>query len=370
LVLAVAAGLVWRAAGAGASASANANAPQDGSARLASVLVTSNVSYGTVSVNGQTRSGPLPVIIQLRLGTNLVTLNAAPFAPAPCLVNWPEASTNLDTPQCGADALSPSENVVVRGKLLTVGGRVNFSIGGTSLPPSECMRALDAIANSLATLALTAVVPAGQHIATGESSAAGVPVNRSAPAGLRARLTPRVEDYADRRCDRLFAYDAALPGTDTARLGRIWFVVVPVIQDLSFIGPDGKPAELSVPSEGTIQVYLVVPSNSSSDWQLAAVTSPLATQIAANLCTGGSQVLADVYHLAFPDVSGYSLRDLSTYSIEGCLLELSASADNWGTRVTYLWRFGVLMATDTASHNLLPMLPMASATELAAPTNS
>jgi hypothetical protein len=362
LVLAVAGGLVWRSA----ATEASANAPQDGSTRQASVLVTSNLSYGTVTVNGQKQSGSLPLIIQLRPGTNLVTLDATPFAPAPCLVNWPEGSTSVDTPQCGAGALSPSENVVVRGKLLTVAGKVNFSIDGASLPPAACMRALDAIARSLAALALITAVPAGQHIATGESSAAGVPFNRSAPAGLRARLASRVEDYADRRCDRLFADGSAFSGRDTAGSGRTWFVVVPIVEKLSFIGPAGKPAGLPIPSEGTIQVYLVVPSNSSSDWQLATVTPPLPTQIAANLCGGGSQVLAAVYHLTFPSVNGYSLSDLSAYSIEGCLLELSASADNWGTRAIYLWRFGVLMATDAASHNLLPMLPMASAAELAA----
>lgn len=360
LVLAVAAGLAWRSAGAGASA------PQDGVARLAPVLVTSNVSYGTVTINGQKWSGSLPAIIQLRPGTNLVTLDAAPFAPAPCLVNWPEASTSVDTSQCRAGALSPSENVVVRGKLVTVDAEINFSIGGDSLPPAECVRALDAIAMSLAARALTTSVPAGQHIATGESSTAGVPFNRIAPAGLRARLASRVADYADSRCDRLFANGATLSGRDTAGLGRVWFVVVPVIEDLAFIGPDGKPVGLSVPSEGTIQVYLVVPSNRSSDWQLAAITPPLAAQIAANQCGSGSQVLADVYYQAFPDVSGYTLNDLSAYSIEGCLLELNASAGNWETRGIYLWRFGVLMATDAASHRLLPMLPMASAAELAA----
>jgi hypothetical protein len=365
LVLAVATGLVWRSVGGGTSA----NTTSHDSTRQSGVLIASNINAGIVTVNGQKQSGAPPVIVQLRSGKNTITFDAFPFAPASCVVVWPEATTSAEGSTCSLSTLRPSENVVVGGKPMAVGNEITFSIGGASLSPTECAHVLDAIVTSLNSLGLTTIVPAGQHIATGNVSQEQVPFDLSAPTGLYARLTPHVEDYADRRCDRLFAGAPQLSKPGAAGPTGIWNVFVPVTEDLSFVGLDGVYLGPSAATEGIVQMNLVVPSSDIVGWHLAVVAPTLDRQIEENLCESGSQVLAAIYHLTYSkeNQANFSSHSSSrgSHGIEGCWLELDVAADNWETKANYLWRFGVLMATDTASHNLLPMLPIASAAELA-----
>ncbi len=76
-------------------------------------------------------------------------------------------------------------------------------------------------------------------------------------------------------------------------------------------------------------------------------------------------MLTNVFSLAHPTVS-WGIGSSSDGGLEGCQLELDTIANGVETDRSYLWRFGVLLATDTAAHQLLPMLPIASAAELAA----
>src|SRR5262249_49942314 len=158
--------------------------------------------------------------------------------------------------------------------------------------------------------------------ATGAVSQAGVPVDRSAPSGLRVSLLPRLAEDAVQRCDRLYAGPTELTGQAGAWSPNSWTVIVPVVEGLAFTRRDGAAAGLPAPTEGPLQLRLSVPSPESSGWRLAAVTPSLSAQLGENLCTGGSQVLAMVYHLAYPAVSEYNFSDRGTAGVEGCLLEL------------------------------------------------
>lgn len=368
LVLTVAIGLVWRSGG-GFGVGVTIGPHNSTTTRSSTVLVASNVSYGAVTVNGQKQRGPLPVVINLQSGKNTVRFDATPFAPVSCVVVWPQAITSADTPQCALATLSPSRNVSVRGKTMLVGGEITFSLGGSSLSPTECAAALDAIVTSLSSLALTTIVPTGQHIATGDSSQEQVPFDRSAPDGLYARLTPQVESYAGGACNRLIPGAAQPSAQNATALTSFWNVFVPITEDLFFVGQEGANLKPSTSTVGVIQVNLAVPSSGIFGWRVAVVSPTLDRQIEENLCVSGSQVLAAVYHLTYPNGNGYNFNSHASsqaaQGIEGCLLDLDVAADNWEAKATYLWRFGVLMATDKDSHNLLPMLPIASPAELA-----
>jgi hypothetical protein len=60
---------------------------------------------------------------------------------------------------------------------------------------------------------------------------------------------------------------------------------------------------------------------------------------------------------------GWTIRVAHQAGIEGCQL-VGQQADT--DQVTFLWRFGVLLAADAPAHGLLPALPLAQPAESAA----
>src|SRR5258708_28423562 len=61
---------------------------------LGPVLVLSNVTFGTVAVNGTLLSGPPPLVTSFRRGLNSLTLTAVPLRPRTCTVQWPEVQVH------------------------------------------------------------------------------------------------------------------------------------------------------------------------------------------------------------------------------------------------------------------------------------
>src|SRR5579885_3376422 len=90
LVALVAAGLFWRVGSAGISFVAATPVPA--ATPIPQMLISSNINFGTLTVNGRTVAGP-PAVFRPRPGENTITLTAAPFAPKTCAFSWPSFSS-------------------------------------------------------------------------------------------------------------------------------------------------------------------------------------------------------------------------------------------------------------------------------------
>ncbi len=362
LVALVAGGLLWRTVGFGAHAPTAQVPIPTLPVAPAGLRIISNVGFGSVTVNGR-NVGALPAVAELRPGQNTVTLSAPPFRPRTCVITWPFGGTN--DLACAVNMLSEPQSVMARGQRIYLGGELAIQIAGVDLATERCAQALGNVQRTLDATVLATTVPAGQHIATGGVSAEGVPASRTAPTNLRARLTVHAQAFDGRPCTSLQYGGIAQPYYAVPSPERAWAVNVPVLEQMAFVQADGKVIGHTAPIEGQVGLILDVPQVEGGDWRLVTIDPSLDNQIAGNLCSGGVKMLTNVFSLAHPTVS-WGIGSSSDGGLEGCQLELDTIANGVETDRSYLWRFGVLLATDTAAHQLLPMLPIASAAELAA----
>src|SRR5260370_13821119 len=75
---------------------------------LGPILLLSNISFGTVTLNGASLAGSPPLVTTFRRGLNTLTLTAPHFRPRTCHVQWPGRQTDgdCDLPHIGAQPQS------------------------------------------------------------------------------------------------------------------------------------------------------------------------------------------------------------------------------------------------------------------------
>ena len=56
--------------------------------RAGPLVAVSNVSVGTVALNGRALPGSTPLVLPVRTGANTITFSAIPFMPRTCELQW------------------------------------------------------------------------------------------------------------------------------------------------------------------------------------------------------------------------------------------------------------------------------------------
>jgi hypothetical protein len=342
-----------------------ASVPGGNSAQPASgpgpVVAVSNVSEGTITMNGHVLPGSTPLILPVRQGTNWITFTAAPFLPHSCRLQWePDGWEGGDCTAEGRDT-----TVVIDGQPIHPNAILYFGLTDLDLPADQADRAQAAVAGALTQQGgVVASVAPGEYIATGGDW----PLQATSP--LKAAVTYSLCSSRD-ATTCLGSFPPVLSAgpllLETTPPGAVltWVVTLAAYYHWSFasLGLDSSSYSLQ-PSRTLALTY-----SAAEGWQVALPNryppgGSFQDRLKADLCGAGQSALLssaeDASQEAFQDTTQV-VRDRQ---VSGCEIALfTAQRTNAGR---YIWRFGVLLAVDATAHTTLPGLPMAPEQEIAA----
>ncbi len=351
------------------------------------LIVTSNATFGTVTLNGKKVAGTIPLLVRLAPGDNTITLSAPPFHERTCHVAY-FAQANIAGGQrievssngCSSGDLDPTTSF--NGKSVR-NGYVALELTGADLPDDLRSAAENALWAKLAILAGWQV-PAGDYYATGVTTSGRITTARAdiplvaTPVLARVNSTQNTTPCAHLGC----AGQEILPGQHA--------LATPVgtwrIRESAAIGwqfnTNGGAFIASSPTREGLDVEVDLMYSSTSGWSVVDNRSnPLTDSLNAQIANGGCQVglnalkalvakssLAQT-QLAFGSGPGASQGPAPTDGCAWKLLDGTNSPLNPSGAKTYgafIWRWGVLLAADAQAHALFSSLPVAPQNEIAA----
>jgi hypothetical protein len=112
------------------------------------VVITSNVTFGTVTVNGRTLKSAPPLVTHFRFGDNVVTLAAPPFRPRTCHFLFPSDQPSAE-PGCSG-GISAGSAVNVNGVSVAPDAILTVMFSSADLPPGLLANAYVATASARA----------------------------------------------------------------------------------------------------------------------------------------------------------------------------------------------------------------------------
>ncbi len=329
------------------------------------VLLVSNVTNATITLNGKKLSGNLPKVVSASLEKDDVTIAAPLFRPHTC--HFARLKAAGDDAHC----LFISSNRALNGPALTLG----IFLTPDDLLPGQQQQALVPIMRQLAIAQQTALSP-GEYFATAFENALGSITSQRARTALHASASfvqawplevsalPFPYEFTP-SCAQLICPTAFVSPPSAAPAGQVWNLLLNVALRWRFTDAAGATI-----ADVTYQTYQPASSGlfwpiivvqlvyDVGGWHLAAATD-LSQGMQAAICTTGTAIAQQ----RLLSGSWGSLGVVSNRGVQGCLISVQGTAKGNGT---FLWRFGVLLAADAGAHAILPDLPMASKTEIAA----
>lgn len=338
------------------------------------ITLVSNVSFGTVSLNGRRLSGPPPQNIKLVSGNNLITLTAPPFPTQSCVIHGPLVYS-------GGQAIVRSDSTC---SINTEGDGSNYPshiyimlmLSGDGLPPDLLASARALVSTTLGIASpLTATVPAGDYYATGIGNQ-GIPIASRASTPLTATVTQTLVDSTaigsgSAGPSNPVPYECASAlcagGYDPLQpLPKgVWVVNVQTILHWYFTAPSGLlVGSLQVAAPQPYVLALIY--NPDTGWQMGG---PLPYSFGPGqgpplLCQLGMNLLGQA--LSSQNQGGYGINETHSApdGMRGCSFQL---VNHDGSIAgTFIWRFGALLAAEPKAHALRPDVPVAPPQEVAA----
>lgn len=344
------------------------------------VIISSNVNYGILTINGKQQRGFLPMRVPASFQPPYqVTLDAPPFYPRTCQIPPAQPRSPGAFDLCLlASSTSPAGPVLKLSIYLTING----------LPPTQ-QRQVNTLISQAMTMHQETGVPSQSYFATSAvpyqaitSQRAQAPLWASAflaqtyHASCVRTLCPKpvsgylsrptiptdppapCEDYACPNCEEGLCYETTF---DTSPLGgQFWEFAVIVWIKWRFSQPSGKVvSEVVFPESQTILLDLLY--DGKGNWRIPQQAGPGSSpgdQLAHAVDLTGASLLALQLH-GF----GWGVSILHERGIDGCELAVQQNHQNKGR---FIWRFGVLLAADAGAQRLLPTLPVAPLDEITA----
>lgn len=365
LVAVVAAIMVplWRAL-------ASQSQPATASAGHATALILSNVSRGTVTFNGQRMAFSDALVVHLQPGANTFRFDASPFQARSCVLTWPDGS---DQDDChGSDRRSPfypnPPALSINGHTVRPDYIIAFPLALNDLPTPVRQQALGVVRQLLnrAVGVGQAMVRPGEHYAA-SMDAPGVTTAGTATTTLTA--TPVVA--LDPSGEGNVCTDAICPTTGSAddlahpqAGGPLrWAVEVSVLLGWQFTSPLGATvARVQFPQS----LDLLLTFDAPEGWRVTVSSSgpaeppadPL-SEIYYEACIPGEVMIPEV-------APQFTSSEQAYVTDQGCLIAatgLPATISGPAPSGTFVWRFGVLLAADEATHQEVPQIPLATPAE-------
>lgn len=323
-------------------------------------VLVSNVSFGTVTLNGQRLSSPPPVALPLREGTNRITLSAPPFAARTCQLTWQNnALASIgDCPAEGRDS-----GVVVGGHLVHPILIVALTFSDYDLPAASLASAREAIAAELAASAQSGrvVLLPGESIATGGFFP--VQVNTTtASTYMSTTLSFTLPNQAPggpfpSACNSYNQGNVICAGAPLIAPASAaeWAVTLNAAYQWTVSDFNGKVVATSMEYPLVPPADMLLDYDGASGWKVDETslfpTGNLTSTWANKLCGAGADVLeasTQAYH--------GTATIVQDQGVGGC--ELLVTLDN-GHTARFIWRCGVLLADNAQASQLLPGVPLA-----------
>jgi hypothetical protein len=323
-------------------------------------LIESNITFGTVTINGQRQRGKLPMLFAARNNTYRITIDAPPFSSQSCALTFIDgtienggscnyAAGGLDTITANGVTAAPSFAILL-----------NFNMNNL---PQDQQDQINTLLAQAVQDQQTTTVPTGSYIVTSFKAANTITSQRvTTSVQATASLFASLNFWQQGNFGCLdYACPAAISPAELALLtGSVWAVAVPVALRWRFTTPDGQTlGGASFPATNTQEELLTY--SRAAGWSLApqAVAQPFSDpNVLSNTdCQTGTQVLQQQTQTA---TLGYNIFE--GQGIAGCKVMLLDQTG--GANGSFIWRFGVLLAADSAAHKLLPHLPIAPQAEI------
>jgi hypothetical protein len=342
------------------------------------VVIDSNVTLGTVTVNGHVLAGAPPLLVPrlFHAGTNIVTFAAPPFALHTCRIGW-VATQVVGDPGC---AIGTGRPYRIAGALVTPIFYVTVLLDSSDLPTDRAHSAYALVTQTIAAVQLHTEVPAGHYYATGLDTQGHVLARRATPAIAAEVRFVTADPRSNSACPERVLCAAPLDARLSLPPGqRIWSVLAGVTLYWRFTAPSALAGTVIEPPGWPlvtgVQLLLADDAGLGGDWRVIApaypatvqvVTrlQPVADQLTAGLCPLGSSLVGKLAQ----GQAGAWLFISSDQGVAGCAIQLRSGDPNATAatvQATFLWRFGVLLAVDRGAQTLAPWLPVAPPDEVA-----
>ena len=329
--------------------------------RPVGVALVSNVSYGTLTLNGRQLVGPPPQAITLRAGTNVIALTAPPFQPRQCRVTWPDLS--LLGGQCNVSiGYLPGLSTT-----LEIEYQIALDFDFRDLPPDLAASARETVNAAISAAHYETPIPAGQPIAIGWTPRTGSIASVAAPPRTQAQLafaassTPTCPDVLCAGSEFLPNYPDRGPP-----VGSAWMVNAGFTYTWRFVTQDGTSlGSVTYPTDAPVSFAIAPNLHGDGGWHLWQPSAPGPTDMLQGALTSSICDWANAFRVALPGVPSPPIVGVTIGSgIQGCAFALQTPGG--GDAGTLLWRFGVLLAADNQAQANYPSLPLASAGALRA----
>jgi hypothetical protein len=292
---------------------------------------------------------------------NTFVLTAPPFLPITCQVQWPESVVQG---LCGIGS-DTSLRARVGSAGPTYAAEVNLRFEGKDLPPQALANALDNIRGALQGMRLEATLPSGEYMATGLDMSGRI-ISQPVPQPTRATLlvAPTELDYGS---DTLCAQSGCdQPGATAGNISA-WAVAAAVSVQWQYVSLGSADATTLSPSYDAGPLRLVLSADAQGNWildqqatqQATGISLPAALPMAA--CRAGALYLESVL-----SASNLGASVVVDHGLVGCAIKKSAAGTGATETGTFIWRFGVMLATDANALAIFPGVPLAPPSVLAA----
>ncbi len=344
------------------------------------IVLLSNVTYGSLSVNGKPLNSPPPAIVYLHAGNNTIDLKTPPFLPQHCQISWPEQQVTGSTCTLKYD----TQTYTVRGRSVVPVFVIDMLLTAAQLPQDARDAAFHAVGAALTDLSVASSlpVPAGQYFAVGDLPTSKLHVNQltetiqaKVVADAPAERSPvGGPDCRSLGCASSLQPDSATQLPQEFGTSNVWAITSAISLRLDFSTTRGT-------SRGSLmlstfdQLPLVLTYTPDGGWRILTedpanpYVITLSSQIDENVCNAGRNRIFQLAQQTLPatTVSSFGIEEtLNSHGLRGCEFQESVPQGNSTQPAQFLWRFGALLAENTTAHQLFPGIPIAPRDEIAA----
>ena len=315
------------------------------------LLITSNVNYGTITINGQKQRGGPPLEVKMHTQPPYqITLDAPPFPPFTCTFPGGCAPDNIGLDQNNRAVLS-----------------TGLAFSAASLPSAQQSQ-VNALVSQAISVQQELDAPAGVSIATQLAPAGTINSQQATePLHATALLVPLVSPNQNGfSCTGVICFNSFGGQTfspSSAGSGHLWQITSFAALRWRFTTAAGAVvSEVTFPVSE--QILLSLTYDAAAGWQIAPQSSGqfLTDQLAGAVNqTGAEMLLAE--QARYLSGEGWQVQTLHQRGLAGCEYLLYQDDAEWGQ---FVWHFGVLLAADAKAHSTFPTLPIASPEDIAA----
>lgn len=336
-------------------------------AKTTAILLTSNLNWGNVLVDGIAVTAPSapPLVLHLvqRKRPYVISLQSPPFLLQSCVLSIPVRLDDTCHPQNPQDVLNKGTQTISTQNVAAV---VDFALTPNNLPNAEQLSILRVVDATLQARQARTIVPIGGHylLTTNHTSRvllANVTLNATL---VTARMpTGSPPDICAAVCAGISFTNPAYPDRSHA----LWNIRVAAQEHWQFVQAADQVALGGTNESVSDDLLDLTLAYVGQTWSVPTNAASVQPASLVNLCTHG-EASFETLTTTEPTITVQEGVALENHHLEGCRITTQAQKESstQNYTITLLWRFGQLYVADALSAALLPDLPLASPGDLVA----